>query len=404
MKITDVVVTPVVVPSEQESTQTKMRKGASMEHAVIVQVFTDEGIVGIGETPCVVGIELSAAFVASAKPHLVGKDPSNITLLMKQLYVLYNLTHFHVSLGTWAFGGIELALWDIAAQRAGMPLYQLWGGAFRKKIPFQANIEPQELEGMTTQAAQYAAMGYKLLYTKVGFDPEADVEAVAAIRRGAPDPSIKIRVDFNQSYSGGVAVNVINRMEPYGLESAEQPVLMYNIDALRDVKNRVSVPILGHECGWNMHEMLNVIKANAADALKLDGRFDLGYAGVRITAGMAEAAGLPCTYHAYYQLGIATVGALHVIASCPAFTMPSSIGGYNKVLDDVLVGGPIRMEEVPYLTVPEEPGIGVKIDPDRLAKYHELYIKEIKEKNMERETENPYYTAMGMRAFFKEDL
>lgn len=404
MKITDIKATPVAVPLKPSKTKSKMRKGPNVVLAVIVQVYTDEGYVGIGETPAVLGLDLATAIVSSTKPLLIGQDPRNINLLIKKLYVHYNLTHLHIHLASWAFSGIELALWDIAAQSANMPLYQLWGGAFRKKIEMQGTIERQELSGMTEAASQLAAAGYKTLYTKIGMDPADDVAAVAAIRKGAPDPEVKIRVDANQSWSTGVAINTINKMEPYGIEWVEQPVIMYNIDALRDVKNAVSVPILGHEANWTMYDLINVIKSNAVDYVKLDGRFDAGYNGVRISAGMAEAAGIQCAHHSFYILGIAVVGSLHVIASCPNFSMANSMSEYAGMVDDVITGGPIQMKEVPYMKVPETPGIGVTIDEERLAKYNEFYVKEVFEKGFERETEMPYYSAMYLRTYFKDIL
>ncbi len=404
MKIVDLKATPVAVPLKVAETTSKMRKGPNVTIAVIVQVYTDEGYVGIGESPVVLGADLTTAIINTTKPLIVGKDPRNINQLMKELYVYYNLTHLHIHVGNWAFSGIELALWDIMAQISNMPLYCVWGGAFRKYIEMQGTIERQELDGITEAARQLAAAGYKSLYIKVGFDPDEDIAAVAAIRKGAPDSKVKIRVDANQAWSTGIAVSTINKMSEYGIEWVEQPTIMYNLDALRDVKNAVDVPILGHESNWTMYDLINVIKHNAVDYVKLDGRFDAGYYGVRISAGIAEAAGIQCMHHSFFQLGIALAGSLHVIASCPNFSIASSMGEYAGLLDDIIVGGPLQMKKIPYMELPSTPGIGVRIDEERLVKYNELYIKEVFEKGFERQTEKPYYTAMFMRPYFKDVL
>lgn len=404
MKITDVRATPVAVPLRKADTKSKMRKGPNAVIAVIVEVHTDEGIVGIGETPAVLGLDLSTAIVNSTKPILVGRDPSDINVLMKRLYVIYNANHLHIHTASWAFSGIELALWDIAAKTANMPLYQMWGGSFRNRVELIGIIERQELDGIEREARKLAEAGYKTIYTKLGLDPDDDVAAVAAMRRGAPDRSISICGDANQAWSTGVAVNTINRMEPYGIGWIEQPTIRYNLQSLKDVKHRINVPILGHEVNWTMYEMINVLRENCVDYVKLDGRFDAGYTGVRISAGMAEAAGIQCVHHSFFQLGISLAGSLHVMASCPNFSMACSWGEYGKMLDDVIVGGPLKMKEVPYLDVPTAPGIGVELDYDKLALYNEFYIKEILEKGFERETERPYYTAMFMRPYFKDIL
>lgn len=401
MKITDIKATPVAVPLKPSETKSKMRKGPNAVIAVIVQVFTDEGYMGIGETPAVLGLDLSSSIVNSARNILVGQECENITLLMKMLYVQYNANHLHMHVANWAFSGIELALWDILAQRAGMPLYQIWGGAFRNKVEIIGVIERQESAGMESMARQMVQEGYRTLYTKIGMDPEDDIRAIAAMRKGAQDPSVKICGDANQAWSTGEAISIINRMEQYGIGWIEQPVMMYNLDALKHVRDHVNVPILGHESNWTMYDLVNVIKKDCVDYVKLDGRFDAGYNGVRISAGMAEAAGIQCVHHSFFQLGIALAGSLHVMASCPNFSMACSMSEYRSMLDDVIVGGPMQMKHSPFMDVPQGPGIGVKLDEEKLNKYYEYYVKEILEPGYERETENPYYTAMYMRPYLK---
>ena len=103
MKITDIVATPVAVPLEKAETTSRMRKGPNAVIAVIVEVHTDEGIIGIGETPAVLGVDLSTAIVNSTKPLLLGRDPKDINVLMKRLYVVYNANHLHHHAESWAF-------------------------------------------------------------------------------------------------------------------------------------------------------------------------------------------------------------------------------------------------------------------------------------------------------------
>lgn len=148
--------------------------------------------------------------------------------------------------------------------------------------------------GWNEKPEDYQKQGSEQSNTKLGMDPDDDVAAVAAMRRGASDPGIVICGDANQAWPVGVAVNTINRMEPYGMGWIEQPTIRYNLKSLSDVKHRTAVPILGHEVNWTMYELINVLRENCVDCVKLDGRFDAGYTGVRISAGMAEAAGIPC--------------------------------------------------------------------------------------------------------------
>lgn len=403
MKIIDVRATSVAVPLKESSTKSQMRKGPNAVIAVIVQVFTDDGYVGIGETPAVLGLDLSTMITNSARDFLVGRNPRNINALMKELYVYYNLAHLHIHAGCWAFSGIELALWDIAGQAAGVPIYQLWGGAFRDRVELLGVIERQEPAGITAEAARLASLGYKNLYIKLGMGAEEDIAAVAAMRAGAADPSIKLCGDANQGWAAGEAISIIRRLEPYGMAWIEQPVIMYNLDSLKHVRSSVGVPILGHEANWTMYDLLNVLKKDCVDYVKIDGRFDAGYYGARISAGMAEAAGIQCIHHAFFQLGVALAGSLHLMAACPNFTLASSMGEYGLMLDDVIKGGVMKISQHPFLDVPKGPGLGVKLDDEKLQKYHEFYIKEIFEKGFERSTEVPYYTAMHLRPYLRKD-
>lgn len=399
MKITGMKVTPVAVPLKEVGAASKMRQGPRVLLAVMVEISTDEGLTGIGESPCFLGNDLCTEILKSAEPVLIGKDPRNVNKMMKELYVHYNLVHLHMHSGCWAFSGIEMALWDLLGQRAGKPIYELWGGAYRDKIEVFGTIERQGLDDMAKQAAELAAQGYSIIYTKVGFDPEDDIAAVAAMRKGAPDPKIKIRVDANQAWSTGVAINTINRMAEYGMEFVDQPVLMYNLDALKTVKKSVCVPIAGHECGWTMYDVLNVVRSNAVDYMHIDGRFDVGYTGSKVSAGICEAAGIQCIHHTFFQTGVAFIMNMHMCASTPNASMVNQGSEYNIMADDVLTGG-VYPNEGPFYRLPKGPGIGVTLDAERMAKYNELYIKEVYEKGWERETENHYYGAMHLRPYF----
>lgn len=402
MRITGIKATPVGVPLEEVKSKSRMRIGPRLMVAVIVEVFTDEGITGIGETPAILGPGLSAEYIKSAGNILIGRDPTDINKLMKILYTHYNLAHLHIHAGNWALSGIDLALWDIAGKRARMPLYQLWGGAYRKKINFYGHVERQDPDEMKKQASEFVKKGFTTIFTKVGFDHQDDIDAVAAMRAGAPGRDIKIRVDANQAWSTGEAVVMINKMAEYGLEFVDQPVLMYNLDALKTVKDKVSVPIAAHESGWTMYDILNVIKKDAADYIHIDTRFDAGFVGARISAGMAEAAGIQCIAHSYFEMGPIFAANLHFIASCPNFTLANQLVEYQSLKSDVIKGGPLKFQGS-YVEVPEGHGIGIELDQDLLGIYNELYIKEILEKGLETGMDNHLYGAMYLRPYLKDE-
>jgi L-alanine-DL-glutamate epimerase-like enolase superfamily enzyme len=237
---------------------------------------------------------------------------------------------------------------------------------------------------MSAQAEEFAREGAKTLFTKVGFDALSDEEAVKAIRRGASQAGVDvpIRIDANQSWTPAAAIRNIRRMERYGLEYVEQPVSMHNLDGMAHVRNSVDTPILAHESCWTFYNALNVIKKEAADALQLDPRFDVGFMGVRIAAGIAEAAGMPACIHSWNDLGIFTCAKIHLAASMPNFTLPSQ-SLYENLTDDV-IRERLRFEGR-SIRVPEKAGLGFELDDVKVQEYSKHYLMFVKGKESAKE-------------------
>ena len=395
MKITGLKSVIVAVPTHKP--ETSEIRGATYRLAILIEVFTDAGLVGIGEAPNPVGAEATKAIVDAAEPLIVGEDPTEPEKLKKKLYAYFNLTHLHIHAACWALNGIDTALWDLAGKACAQPLWKLWGGAFRKRVEFYGPVDRASPEEVAEQTRQLVADGFGTLYMKVGFDEEDDLACVRAIREAA-GPGPKIRVDANQSWNAGEAIRIIRRMAEYDLEFVDQPVLMYNIDDLARVRTGVEVPIAAHESSWTMYEALSVIKRGAADVIHVDPRFDAGLVGARLTAGMAEAAGMPVVMHEFSNLGVAQYAAIQLMAAVPNFTLANQ-GGLHLLDDDVIVGG-VRRPVDGCLEVPDGPGIGVDLDPERVEKYARHYQNEIKGKEFTQPWMTPKYMMMQYRRFF----
>ena len=400
VKITDLKTQIVAVPTKKSTATFSLGEGI-WRVAVIVEVLTDGGIVGLGEAiPPFHNMDMEATkrLIDSAKPLLVGEDAFNVEPMKKRLYAAYNLAHLHIHAANWALNAIEMALWDIVGKECGEPLYKIWGGAFRKKIPYYGPLQRATPEKVGQQAVELVKRGFKTLYLKIGLDTEEDIECVKAMRESAGYRNdIKIRVDANQAWSPGEAIQIINRIAKYDIEFVDQPVLMYNLEGLAQVRRAVTVPVASHESSWTFYEVLNVIKKGAADVIHIDPRLDAGFTGARIAAGIAEAAGLPVVAHSMYELGIAQCAYMHLITSCPNFVYANQTA-YDDLLDDVIMGGRLEFEDG-YMDLPEKPGIGVELDTQRMEKYHASYEEKVKGK--EPPGEVPPYRFMSYRKFFQ---
>ncbi len=404
MKISKLTVTPVAVPLKAITSPSQYKAQLRAIVSVVVTVSTDDGLEGFGEAPPALGADVAEALLRAAQGSILGKNPVNLNKVMRELYADFNMAHLHPHAGNWALNAIEMALWDLAGKRAGLPLSDLWGGTYRTKIQYFGHVERQAPASMKEVARRLTAEGFKVIYTKVGLERKDDIDAVAAMRDGIgrDNRGVKIRVDPNQAWTPGQAIDMIKEFEPYGLESVDQPVLMYNLDALKRVRDAVSTPISAHESGWTMFDMVNVIKHTAADAVHIDPRFDLGLTGARISAGIAEAAGIPTIAHAYGELGIASAAIMHLIASCPSFTMANQGSGYRELSDDIIQEGMLKYEG-PYVELPTGPGLGVTLDRQKVARYHEHYVKEVREKGRDRNLDCFDYTAMYMRNYLTRE-
>jgi L-alanine-DL-glutamate epimerase-like enolase superfamily enzyme len=381
MKIADVRTTVVAVPQRREyrSSWRRRYQGSTPQVAVLVELETDDGLVGIGESPAVWAgrPEATVALIDAVRDLLLGADPFEHDILRRRLYAETGMAHLGTQGLSWAVSGVDTALWDLVGRAVEQPLHRLWGGAWRGSSPFYADVPPGEPAEMAADAVAWVELGFRTLYLKVGFGAEVDVARVRAVR-DAVGEGPRIRVDANQAWSPGGARTIIERLAQFGLEYVEQPTPASNLDEMAALRRMVSVPILAHEASLTVEGTLSTIARQAADAIQLDPRFDAGIAGARTAALIAEAAGLPVVTHTFGELGVATAAVLQLHAAHRNFVLDNQTYYWN-LEDDIVVGGLMRWHGC-ELEVPTGSGVGVELDRDRVAHYHALYEREVRDR------------------------
>ena len=336
---------------------------------VVIEIETDEGITGIGESSCMQNpAEAFKLFIDHSKLLLIGEDPFNTERIAKKLEGMGGW-FFGRHFAGYALGGIDMALWDIIGKASGHPLYKLLGGLIREKSECFKYISHDDPEAMAEDARKAVLEGYKTIYCKYT-DIDHLRRAIEAIRETVGDGP-KLWVDFNQTLSPGFAVQFLKEMEKYSIDIAEQHVLASNLDGMAYVKNSVSARILAHESSWTLYEAMNVIKKDAADIISVEPRMTWGILATKKAAALAEAAGMPVIMHSAGELGVGTAAFLHVIASTPNFILANQCM-YEWFADDYIRGGKFKFEKG-CLRVPEGPGLGVELDPEKMKEYHEKY-------------------------------
>lgn len=335
--------------------------------SVLIEIDTDEGITGLGEAPAHPSAEIVLAVLRAVERFAIGEDPFHVE----------RLTRIGEALGTRhpagatspALAAIDMACWDIIGKACGQPLVNLFGGALREDVEYLHQVPTDTPERMRERAALGAAAGSRSFQVRVGSgDLATDVARVAAVRDGI-GTGRSLRVDAGGAWSTSTAPRALRALAPYDIEFVAHPVPACTVAELARLRAHTGVPLLADQpC---RARQLEVVQQGAADAIAVDNALDGGLLNLKRAAGLCDAAGIPVVKHSLGELGVATCAAAHLIAATPGFDHANQ--SYRALLsDDVVDGGPLP-HPGGRLRLPDAPGIGVRLDRDRLARYAELY-------------------------------
>lgn len=356
MRITHVEVTVVEVPQVAPLAPYRSHlRSSSMTQSAIVRVDTDEGITGWGEHNVNFLPGISARRMqGAAETWLIGRDPQNI-----------NRFHLECPFESRLKSGIELALWDICGQAAGLPVAVLLGGIVRPAVDVAACMGIQSYERAGEMARWYVEQGFGTLKTKAGADLREDLEMVRGIRDAVGD-RLKLRIDPNRAYSPQQALALAKELEPYHLEYVEQPIPAEPLSDAAWLRRQTSVPIALNESVIGPESVLEILQADAAAFILPDTHIAGGILPCVTIGRICEAAGIPCIMHCGHDLGPKTAAMLHVAGACAAYSLANDTTYYGLEDDVIIERLTIRSGT---MAVPDKPGLGVACDPQRLAHY-----------------------------------
>jgi L-Ala-D/L-Glu epimerase len=356
MRITSVAVTVVEVPQRAPLAPYRSHlRTSSTTKSAITRVDTDAGLTGWGEH----NINFLEGISARRMQHesqawLIGRDPQNIARFHQEC-------PFELRLKS----GIELALWDICGQAAGLPVAVLLGGMLRERIEVAACMGIQSYERAKEMAAWYVEQGFGTLKTKAGADMQEDLQMVRGVRDAVGD-KLKLRIDPNRAYSPQQALELARRLEPFDLEYFEQPIPAEPLADSAWLRHQTSVPIALNESVTGPASVLEILRADAAAFILPDTHIAGGILPCVTIGRICEAAGIPCIMHCGHDLGPKTAAMLHVAAACPAYSLANDTTYFG--LEDDIITQPFSIERG-TIAVPTSPGLGIEGDPERLARY-----------------------------------
>ena len=375
MRIADLRATTVTVPLE-----------APLRHAngvhwgrfvrTVVEVATDEGIVGLGEMGG--GGESAELAFRALTPYLLGHDPFALERLR---FAICNPTASLYNNRTQLLAAIEFACLDIIGQKLGVPVHDLLGGRVRETVPFASYLffryaDPHTGAGEVRTPAQLVAHaqalqqqhGFTVHKLKGGvFPPDYELACYRALAAALPGDAL--RYDPNGALSAEQAIRFAHAIEDLHNDYLEDPT--YGTAALRRVREKVRLPLATNTVVVNMEQLAANVRDPAVDVILLDTTFWGGMRACIKAAGVCEAFGLGIAVHSSGELGIQLATMLHLGAVLPNLGFAAD-AHYHHLTDDIIVGGKLRYRDG-AIAVPRGAGLGVRLDRERLGQYAELY-------------------------------
>ncbi len=338
-----------------------------------VRVYTDEGIVGIGECFRRQPTVIKALVEDLLKPALVGKDPIDTAMRFDEMESAVN--GYEMGGAVWcAISGLDIALWDIKGKALGQPIANLLGGMKRDKIRMYASsmrrdMTPLEEGRRAASFVEQGYSGYKLHSAIPGaMDDGRDytVATVTEVRRAVGD-DIDILVDVNGAYSVHHAMEIGKALESLGVFHFEEPRPHYDLDGLAAIADALDIPIASGEMIYTQYEYRDLILRGKVDIIQPDIVKAPGFTEFEKIAALCRAFGKPITVHNTQPI-LSTVAHLHFCAAY-ADIVPYS-QEYNiepiSIRDEISVlKEPLQVIDG-YLAVPTGPGLGVELDEDAI--------------------------------------
>lgn len=359
----------------------------------VVQLDTDAGLVGIGETK---GGETITADLEKARALVVGRSPFAYRAFAKEL----------LELSPACYAGIELACLDVCGQALGRRLCDLIGGPVREEVEFAAYLfyryaadHPQVLsdprmvddrgkgdkaldawgdvrtpEAMADLAVKFRQQfGFKVFKLKAGvLQPDMEVQTLKAINARF-DGKYRLRIDPNARWTLPTAIRVAKEIRALPLEYYEDPV--EGQEAMAQVRHQTGLPMSTNMCVTRFAHIPEAVKLQPIDVVLCDHHNWSGITGCQALGTMSEALGWRVSQHSNSHAGITMAAMIHVGAAVPQLTVASDTHYPWLATGKDIIEGPNLSIREGRMSVPAAPGVGVKLDLDKLARANETYVK-----------------------------
>ena len=344
-----------------------------VDRYLYVQVHTDAGITGLGESGAWGFLEASAAAVGTFRRYLIGQDPLRIE---HHWQYLYRWSHFRGAAIMGALSAIDIALWDIAGKHFGVPVYQLLGGKCRDRarVYYHVNGDTKEelIQGcIDAKARGFTAVGHLTPFLdeprdRPYFKTHADKmeDAIDTVRRyrEAVGNEVDLCIEIHRRLTPAEAVVLGRGIEPYHPFFYEDPILPDSLDEMALVAERIHVPIATGERLHSIWEYQALLQRGAVQYVRPDVCLAGGISHAKKIAALAEAFHVQVVPHNPLS-PVSTAACIQLSAAIPNFALQGLPVGEEVPPKRTIVDQPLALD-AGFLLLPERPGIGIELTPD----------------------------------------
>jgi len=353
-------------------------KTVPVDRYLFVQVYTDEGITGLGESGTWGYLEPSAAAVEVFKRYLIGQDPLRIE---HHFQSCYRDSHFRGSAIMGALSAIDIALWDIAGKYFGVPSYQLMGGKCRDKARVYYHVFGETKEELLEGCKKAKAMGFTAVghltpfldesRDKPYFETHAEkisgaIETVGRYREAVGN-DVDLCIEIHRRLTPAEAVVLGRGIEEFHPYFYEDPTLPDNLDAMAEIADKLHVPIATGERMLNIQEFEMLLSRVAVQYVRPDVCCCGGLTQSKKIAALAEARYVNVVPHNPLS-PVSTAACLQLAACIPNFSLQEYPLGEGQPPKSEIVKPNIKVESG-FLIIPTTPGIGVELAPDAAKRF-----------------------------------
>ena len=341
-------------------------------NSVILEVWTDGGITGWGEAspwPVFTGTAEAnaAALHVHLRPHLVGQDPVQVgTHLAMADRVVVGCPE--------AKAALETALLDIAGQASGLSVSELVGGRHREAVPLSFSVANPDFDADLDDIARITGDGVRILKLKTGFKDHAFDRMRLEKLRALYGDTLSIRIDYNQGLRATDAIRILKDLEAFALAFIEQPVKRHERAALAAITRAIDTPVMADESVFDPREAMEGVSMRLADIFALKIMKSGGIRRALEVAAIARLGGIDVYGGCMFETGIAHAAGAHLMAALPDLHLGCEFYMSTYYLREDILAEPFPVRDG-MVHVPDGPGLGVTVDPDRLAKYRTLLLE-----------------------------